>query len=78
MGLLSKLFGTKHMHVYLHVDGEIAVTGANIPKSLESISKREIELTEQLDKMDPDLSDIQIPEVDFGSDVEDNPENIDE
>jgi hypothetical protein len=68
MGLLSRLFGARDVHVYLHVDGEIAIKG--ISQLPESIS-REARLTEQMAKMDPDLSNIQIPEVDFGSDVED-------
>ena len=71
MRLLSRLFGARDVHVYLHVDGEIAVTGVNALQPSESISKREAELTKQITKMGPDMSDIQIPVIEFGSDVED-------
>jgi len=67
MGFLSKLFGVKEVHVYLHVDGEIAVTS----ETSKSIS-REAELAKQIVDMNPELENIQIPIIEFGSDVEDN------
>ena len=66
MGLLSKLFGAKAVHVYLHVDGEIAVVGIS-----QSIS-REDKLNKLMGDIRPDLENIQIPVVDFGADIEED------
>ena len=71
MGLLSKIFKRRPIHIHLHVDGKLDIN-ADAIQAASSISKKYKAVSEskKLAEIAPKLELIDLPEVEFGDTVD--------
>ena len=79
MGIFNIIFGRKpkkDVHIHLHVDGILKLNGignmnnTGATDSKGNDNKTKVELVDSIPDIEPELGNVEIPDVDFGDEDE--------
>ena len=73
MGLFNWLFGKREVHIHLHGTVNLNCENLKLSPSIQTVPNEEVKPGKKdgIDfELEPEMNDIQIPEVDFGEDVD--------